>query len=106
MSLVTYYGFNERADLTKARQFNTEQEIKDFLKLKFGGGMIFGVDTLLRSGNYREAAINYDFRPWLTKYLVEHDGSNLSSAWAPNKTSLRRAAYYPRTTRILVYPKA
>jgi hypothetical protein len=105
--IVTHYGFNERADLTKARQFNTEQEVEDFLKLKFCGGSCFGTDNLLKSGQYREMAINYDFRPWLTNYLVKFNFTGgLQSMWAPNKTALRRSAHLSRNDKILLYPEA
>ncbi len=106
MNLVTHCGFNERADLTKARQFETVEQIKEFLKMKFNGGSNFGTDNLLRDGTYREMAIWYDFRPWLKKYLVEYENGSFYAQWAPSKGQLREATYLSRKEKVYNFPKA
>lgn len=106
MTLITFYGFNERADLTKARQFETSEQVKDFLKTRYDS-YGFGVHELTTSGQYREAAINYDFRPYLTHYLIErHQTGGLQSVWAPNKGLARKALGLHRNDRVLLYPNA
>ena len=104
MSLVSHYGFNERADLNKARQFTTVEQIKEFLKIKFCGGCCLGSDSLIRSGNYREMAINYDFRPWLKKYLIQFSHGELESAWAPSIGALRKAMHLSHNDKVFLFP--
>lgn len=87
-------------------EFKTVEDIKTFLAGKYNGGYNFGTDVLLKGGQFKLMGFCYDFRPWLQKYLVEHGDGSLSAAWAPNKTALRKTGYYPRSMRILVYPKA
>ena len=106
MNLVTHYGFNDRANLNMVRQFETIEQIKEFLKLKYSGGCCFGGNELRSRGQYREAAINYDFRPWLKKYLVEYNHGTLQAAWAPTKGELRKSMGLSRKDGVLLYPEA
>lgn len=106
MSLITRYAFNERGDLTKARPFETMEEIKSFLGLKYCGGSMFGSDELVRSGHYKECAISYNFRPFLTRYLIQTQYGDLQSGWAPSKGALRRAMHLTRNDKVFIFPKA
>lgn len=104
MNLVTHYGFNERADLSKALTFETVEAVKDWLKTKFSSCCSFGIDNLTRNGNFRLMAINYDFTPWLTKYLIQYEHGQLQAAWAPSKGALRKAMSLSNDDKIFVFP--
>lgn len=62
---------------------------EEFLKLKYGGGIAFGIDNLLKSGVYRIHGWKFDFRPYLHRYVYCQYGT-WTEAWAPNKTALRK----------------
>ena len=49
-------------------------------------------DNLIRFGCYKLMGYQYDFRPFLKKYLYKQYGS-WYEAYAPNKTLLRQVTY-------------
>jgi hypothetical protein len=104
--LVEHYAFNERGDLNTVRKFQTVKQIKEFLRFKYDGGYHFGCDELMRGGQFKEMAINYDFRPWLQKFLVEERYGGMRAMWAPSKGALRVAAHLSRNDKVLKYPTA
>lgn len=102
--LVSAYAFNERGEISKARTFKTLEEIRDWLRAKYCSICSFGIDTLTRSGHYREAAIDYNFRPYLVKYLVQYPDGQLQSAFAPTKGELRRVLALSRSAHVWLFP--
>lgn len=71
------------------------REIPDpvaFLKSQYQRGCIFGLDNLKRSGRYREMGWEFDFRPYMKKFLVKQYGQ-WSEEWAPNRTAIRNSTY-------------
>jgi hypothetical protein len=74
-----------------------------FLQEKFLPGMIFGQDSLLRTGRYKEMGWCYDFRPFLKLYLVKIDYA-WSEYYCLNKTTLRKLLY-GNVQRIIEIPQ-
>lgn len=106
MQIVEVYAFNERGDLFQAKLFETRRAVFEFLGQKYASPAAFGIHGLTTTGHYREAAIDYDFRPYMGKYLVENPDGACYAAWAPNKTMLRTGLGLPRSVNIFVYPTA
>lgn len=104
--IVNVYAFCDRGDLNKARPFENRVQVYAFLTEKYSTQCGFGIDRLTQCGHYREAALDYDFTPFMGKYLVEREDGSCYSAWAPNKASLRTACGLGRKVQIFVYPRA
>ena len=58
----------------------------------------FGLENLLTTGQYKCMGWQYDFRPYLKKYVYCQYG-HWHSAYAPNKTALRKI--FKNISRIL-----
>lgn len=97
--------FNERAQPESILTFDSIESIKTFLTLKYGGGMAFGIDHLLKQGEYRYMAYSYDFTPYLTKYLVHSEYGDLMCRYAPSIKELRKSAYLSRQDKVYLFPK-
>lgn len=70
-------------------------EISDpvaFLKSKYQRGCFFGLENLKESGRYREMGWEFNFRPYMKKFLVKQYGQ-WTEVWAPNKTAIRNSTY-------------
>lgn len=64
----------------------------EWLKTRYSGGSVFGIEGLLNSGCYRLAGWQFDFRPWLKRYVVcQHD--HWQAVYAPNRTLLRKSLH-------------
>ena len=97
---VDFWAFSQNADITKV---NTDfvkdaKSIREFLKRKFGGGYVFGIDNLTGSGIYKVMGIAFDFRPFLKEFFVEEYGQ-ISKHYGLSKTALRRALHLSKEAR-------
>lgn len=70
----------------------TLDDPKSFLRERYSGKFMFGLDDLKKSGMYRLMGWQYDFRPFLKRYLVKQYGS-WYECYAPNRTLLRASTY-------------
>lgn len=84
-----------------ARQFSSDAPQPDilhgrtaieFLKEKYQRGCIFGLDNLHHRGVYRLSGWEFNFRPFLKRFVVKQYGS-WHECYAPNKTALRNSTY-------------
>jgi hypothetical protein len=89
METVEAFKFSRSA---KAEKPVLQHDVKTFLNSKYDKGCIFGLDDLKSEGVFRLAGWCFDFRPYLTRYLVKQHGQ-WAEAYAPNRTLLRRATY-------------
>jgi len=65
---------------------------QEFLRLKYQRGMMFGLDTLQKTGTYRLSGWSFNFRPFMKRFLYKRYGEWVE-VYAPNKTSLRNSVY-------------
>lgn len=84
---------NERPDILQGK---TEM---DFLKSKYDHGCIFGLDNLHRHGCYKLAGWQFDFRPFMKRFVIKQYDS-WQEYFAPNKTMLRKS-FYGKIDRIV-----
>ena len=74
----------------------TEQPVKSienpeqFLREQYSNPFSFGAHNLLCYGNYKLMGWEYNFRPYLKRYIIRQYGQ-YSNRYAPNKTLLRKA---------------
>lgn len=73
---------------------------EEFLKSKYQRGCIFGLDCLQNSACYRYLGWQFNFRPFLKRYLVRQSGCGWVEYYAPSKTALR-ASLYGRISEII-----
>lgn len=84
-NLVIGYAFVNHVDQTKKPIIS---DPKEFLKRAYVR-FYTNNDNLIRFGYYKSMGYQYDFKPYLKKYLYKQYGS-WSEAYAPNKTLLRQ----------------
>lgn len=83
------------SDFAKEKPALNEEETmtpKEFLQKKYVSRYSFGNDSLQRSGVYLLGGWQFNFRPYMKKYLVKQYG-DWKELWAPNKTLIRKALY-------------
>lgn len=103
-SIVFAYAFNERGKIEEAKQFANEEEVKTFLRNKYSGVASFGIHGLTQTGHFREMAIDYNFTPFLKKYLVEEPSGHYHAAYAPTKGHLRKVMCLAEDAVIYDFP--
>ena len=84
-NLVIGYAIVNHVDQTAKP---TISDTKEFLKRAYVR-FFTNNDNLIRFGYYKSMGYQYDFKPYLKKYLYKQYGSWLE-AYAPNKTLLRQ----------------
>lgn len=65
---------------------------EQFLAMKYQRGCIFGLDHLQNNGVYLLSGWEFNFRPYLKKFLVKQHGC-WQEMWAMNKTAIRKSLY-------------
>lgn len=85
------YKFSSTATSEKPDILNGETP-EEFLKGKYDGGLVFGLDNLHKSGRYRIHGWIFDFTSFMKNYVVKQYDS-WQEYWAPNKTLLRKSLY-------------
>lgn len=80
------YNFTGRAEERHKIEFKNPEE---FLKTKLQKGCIFGRENILSHGVYREMGWQYDFRPFLKRFIVKQY-DDWSEYYCLNKTVLRK----------------
>ena len=90
MSDITAWRFSEAASSTPPGQMpETHKEAKSWLKIKYTKGWQFGLDNLMKYGVYKLQGWNFNFKPYLKRYVYQQYGQ-WSECHAPNKTLLRQ----------------
>lgn len=64
--------------------------VQEFLKLQYESGT-FHIANILRTGTTRYLGWEYNFRPFLKRYVVSVGHAGWFTRYAPNKTMLRMA---------------
>lgn len=103
VSTITAYRLTSGAAAKRPSGFD-EMTIREFLKMKYDKGYHFGTDALVKSGCYREGGWEFDFRPFLKKYLVLSGYNTWTEAFAPTKTGARNAYALSRNVPIMNFP--
>lgn len=88
---VFAYKFSSTATPEKPDILNSETP-EGFLKRKYDGRLVFGLDNLHKSGHYRIHGWVFDFTPFMRQYLVKQYDS-WQEYYAPNKTLLRKSIF-------------
>lgn len=83
---VYAFKFSETA---KEKPILEAETVEEFLKKNYLSRYSFGNDNLRRFGVYKEKGWEFDFKPFLKKYLVKQYDS-WQEYYAPNKTLLRK----------------
>lgn len=76
-----------------------------WLEMKFSKQFSFGTDELTRNGFYKLQGYNYNFRPYLKKYIVKTDYDGIFIRYAPNVSLLRTANGFNRNCKVALAPK-
>ena len=63
-----------------------------FLAMKYQRGCFFGLEYLKGGACYKLAGWQFDFSPWLKRFIVSQHG-RWQTVYAPNKTAVRRSTY-------------
>lgn len=89
---VTGWKFSPTATDNRPSLLDNYNNVAEFLAAKFTRGMIFGLDKLHSFGMYKIAGWQFDFRPFLRRFVVEQNG-HWQAYYAPNKSALRKSLY-------------
>lgn len=93
MTDIQAWKFNPDAGEKPGQMPETHVEAIAWLRAKYqDGGYQFGLDNLTRSGVYKLLGWNFNFRPYLKRYVYEQYGQ-WSQAYAPNRTLLRKVVH-------------
>lgn len=79
----------EKPDLEKQEGVET---VEEFLKRKYLSRYSFGHNSLQKSGQYLLAGWQFDFKPFLKRYVVNQYGQFIQY-YEPNKALLRKSLY-------------
>ncbi len=86
---LSSYQFSSDAPQPDILEGKTPME---FLRSKYTRGCIFGLDHLKSRGVYRLRGWEFNFRPYMKRFVVRQYGT-WQEYYAPNKTALRNSIY-------------
>ena len=89
---VTGWKFSTTATENRPSLLGNYKTVAEFLASKFTRGSIFGLDNLQSYGMYKIMGWQFDFRPFLRRFVVEQHG-HWQAYYATNKTALRNSLW-------------
>lgn len=92
-SIITAWKFNPEAGEMPKYMPETHEEAIAWIKARYqDGGYQFGLDNLKSYGVYRLQGWNFNFRPYLKRFVYLQYGQ-WQECHAPNRTLLRKVVH-------------
>ena len=99
---INFWAFvNDPAPLPENVSICNGEDIKKWLESKYNSGP----DALVRTGLYKKGGWEFNFRPYLNKYIYKYPDGGIFIGFAPSVKALRNALYLKPNVKVANCPK-